>query len=209
MNNVHIPFQKRNGEDKIWRENRYNEWNTSPNKNGKDQSGQNKKTSLYPKAIPETIYRSPKSDKNRQCHLLHKYELLCNHHVWIDHIAYAFYQLCLWDMRRSESAARRSCLIRLGAVIRPLRQSTTQDATCEKVDVAGTILLHFRVGDRRTRVMFGIVKYRAAPVLLGTSLIDKFINDNFPRMKKIVLFKALPVSVPMVHKTEINKREEQ
>lgn len=82
-------------------------------------------------------------------------------------------------------------------------------ATNQKVKIVGKIVLHVRTGKSFRRVMFGIFRNLAVIVLLGSLVIDRFINSFFHGERKVVLFNLPPVRILMVHEAESDKAEEK
>lgn len=66
-----------------------------------------------------------------------------------------------------------------------------------------------QIAESDMRVMFGIVRNLAVPVLTSTSFTDKCINGIFRSGMKIVPFNSPPVAILTVHGTEIDETEEQ
>lgn len=73
-------------------------------------------------------------------------------------------------------------------LIRPCDNQRLKNATNQEVKVVGTNMLHDRTEYIHVRVMFGIVRNLAIRVLLGATLVDRYIKGVFPTDWKIVSF---------------------
>lgn len=58
--------------------------------------------------------------------------------------------------------------------------------TNQHVDVVRTITLPVSIGDSRVGLVFGVLPDLAAPFLIETSFIDRFVQGIFPHERKIV-----------------------
>lgn len=76
--------------------------------------------------------------------------------------------------------------------LRPCNSPKLRSATIQKVEVAGTIVLHVRIGESSIRAMLEILRNSAGPILLGTPLVDKIIKGMFPSERMIVPFSSPP-----------------
>lgn len=49
------------------------------------------------------------------------------------------------------------------------------------------------MGDSRVRIVLGAVRKLAAPVLSGTSFMNRFVEERFPLDRKVVSYNSSPV----------------
>lgn len=83
-------------------------------------------------------------------------------------------------------------------LIRPCYRPQLRRVTNPKVEIVGTIMLHFQIGDSRVRGMFGILSHWPVPTLLGTTFIAKCNNVIFLTHWRIFPFNSRPVAVLVV-----------
>lgn len=62
------------------------------------------------------------------------------------------------------------------------------------------------MGETVVRVVFGIVKNLAFPILLGTQFIGKFFKGILPAKSKIVPYNSQPVPILMVYEASSDNR---
>lgn len=92
-------------------------------------------------------------------------------------------------------------------MIRPARAPDLKSSRSESVHFLGIITIHFRMGDCRLCVIFGVVENLGVPVLLGTFFIDWFVNEIFPAEQKIVLYNSARVSIVLLLRRTTNKKK--
>lgn len=78
--------------------------------------------------------------------------------------------------------------------------------TNQNVEFVWTIMLQVRMREALVRVVFGIVKNLADPVLLGTSFIHKFVEGTFPAKRKIVSYNPQSLPKLMVYEASDDSR---
>lgn len=80
-------------------------------------------------------------------------------------------------------------------MIRTSHATALRSATSKSVRVLEIITLHVRMDDCRVRVDFGIIRNTSVPILLGTSVINRFVKRVFPAERKVAPynFRQIPI----------------
>lgn len=95
-------------------------------------------------------------------------------------------------------------------VIRAVSVPPRRGATSQMAGIVRAILLHFTIGDTRTRVVYIVVRNWAVPISLLTSSIDKFAKRILPPEHRIELYNSTPVPlVATVIKAEQKKNDDK
>lgn len=74
-------------------------------------------------------------------------------------------------------------------------EKCSRGATTQEVIIAGTVLLHVRMGDARIRLLFGTLSYMAVPILLGMFFIDRLVKRIFQPEHMIVFYNSALVPI--------------
>lgn len=81
--------------------------------------------------------------------------------------------------------------------------------TTYQFEVVKTVVLDVQIGKRLVRIMFGIVRYFAVPVLLSMSFIDEIMKGTFSSEIIIVPLNCPTMPILFLHETKTDKIEEQ
>lgn len=75
-----------------------------------------------------------------------------------------------------------------------------------RLTISGIIILHRRISDARTPVVFGVVEHVLVARLLCARFIDRFIKSKSRWERKPVLYNSPAVSILNGYESEINSK---